>query len=327
MKIVLPGGSGQVGRILTRALLRDGIECVVLTRPPTALAASTPGVRHVPWDGSTLGSWATEIEGADVVINLAGRSVNCRYNEGNLTEMMRSRVESTRVVGQAIVAAAKPPRVWLQASTATIYAHRFDAPNDEYTGAIGGNEPGAPALWRRSIEIARTWEDELAAAPTLHTRKVVLRSAITMSPDRGGIFAMLATLCRLGFGRHGDGHQFVSWIHERDFVAAVRFLIERDDLSGVFNLCAPQPLPEREFIALLHEALCSRVALPVPRWMMAIGAVLLRTETELVLKSRRVVPGRLLQSGFSFKYPDWPAAARELVGRWKSSNAAGTPAS
>lgn len=322
MKIILPGGTGQVGQILTRALLREGHECVVLTRRPDPPAGNMPRLRQVAWDGRTLGPWSAEFNGADAVINLAGRSVNCRYHDRNLTEMMRSRVESTRVVGAAIAAAANPPRVWLQASTATIYAHRFDAPNDEDTGIIGGDEPGVPALWRRSIEIARAWEAEFAAAPTPRTRKIALRSAMTMSPDRGGIFSMLAMLCRCGFGRHGDGRQFVSWIHEKDFVAAIRFLIARDDLAGgAFNLCAPQPLPEREFIARLHEGLGTRVALPVPRWMMAIGAVLLRTETELVLKSRRVVPGRLLRSGFSFEYPEWPAASKELAARWMAGNA------
>lgn len=321
MKIVLPGGSGQVGRILTRALLAERVECVVLTRRPGSPAGNPPGLHRVGWDGRTLGAWASEIDGADAVINLAGRSVNCRYHERNLTEMMRSRVESTRVVGQAIAAASKPPRVWLQASTATLYAHRFDAPNNEVSGVIGGDEPDAPALWRRSVEIARAWEAELAAAPTPHTRKVALRSAITLSPDRGGIFAVLATLCRVGFGRHGDGQQFVSWIHERDFVAAVRFLIARDDLAGAFNLCAPHPLPEREFLAHLRAALGVSLAVPVPRWLLSVGAILLRTETELVLKSRRVIPRRLQESGFSFEYPTWPAAAADLVQRWKQGAA------
>jgi uncharacterized protein (TIGR01777 family) len=315
MKIVLPGGSGQVGHVLTRALRRAGDDCVVLTRRP---AIRTDGTREVAWDGRTLGDWAKEIDGADVVINLAGRSVDCRYSERNLAEMTSSRVDSTRVVGEAIAVAKNPPRVWLQASSATIYAHRFDTPDDEATGLIGGNEPGVPALWKRSIDLIRDWEDALAAAPTPSTRKVPLRTSLVMSPDRGGVFSVLSRLCRLGAGRHGDGRQFVSWIHEHDFVAAVRFLIERDDLAGTVNLCAPNPLPNRDFIAALHRALGAKLAVPLPAWLLEIGAVFIRTETELILKSRRVVPGRLLDAGFKFLHPTWPEAAGELVARMKT---------
>lgn len=314
MKIILPGGNGQVGRMLIRAFLREGHECVVLTRGRAALSA---GARTVTWDGRTLGPWTAELEGADVVINLAGRSVDCRYHERNLAAMMHSRVDSTRIIGQAIAAAKNPPRVWLQAGTATIYAHRFDAPNDEATGIIGGNEPDVPALWARSIDIARAWEAEVNAAATPHTRKVILRSAMVMSPDPGGVFSVLSRLARVGFGSQGDGRQFVSWIHEHDFVAAVKFLIGRDDLAGPFNLCSPHPLPNRDFMAALHAAVGRPVSVPVPRWALEIGAFLLRTETELILKSRRVVPGRLLETGFKFSHPDWPAVAMELVGRGK----------
>jgi uncharacterized protein (TIGR01777 family) len=258
------------------------------------------------------------LEGAEVVINLAGRSVDCRYHERNLAQMMRSRVDSTRAIGQAIAATTNPPRVWLQASTATIYAHRFDAPNDESSGIIGGREPGVPALWGRSIDIARAWETEVAAAITPHTRKVILRSAMVMSPDRGGIFSVLARLARCGIGRQGNGQQFVSWIHEHDFAAAVIFLIARDDLSGAFNLCSPHPLSNRDFMDALHAAVGRPLSVPVPRWALEIGAFFLRTETELILKSRRVIPGRLLKEGFKFSHPDWPAAAAELVEREKT---------
>jgi uncharacterized protein (TIGR01777 family) len=234
--------------------------------------------------------------------------------------MMRSRVDSTRIIGQAIAAAKHPPRLWLQAATATIYAHRFDAPNDEFTGEIGGREPGVPALWGRSIDIARAWEAEVNAADTPRTRKVILRSAMVMSPDRGGIFSVLTRLARVGVGPQGDGRQFVSWIHEHDFVAAVKFLIARDDLTGVFNLCAPQPLPNRDFMAALQRAVGRRLSVPVPVWALELGTFFLRTETELILKSRRVVPGRLLKEGFSFRHPDWTTAAAELVHRWESGH-------
>ncbi len=325
MKLVIAGGSGQVGRMLVRAFRRRGDDCVVLTRNISSARSQASGLRDVIWDGRTLGPWAGQIDGADVVINLAGRSVDCRYHERNLTEMMNSRVDSTRVVGQAIALAKNPPRVWLQAGTATIYSHRFDAPNDEETGVIGGNEPGVPALWRKSIDIARAWEAELNSAPTSRTRKVILRSAMIMSPDRGGVFDRLATLSRLGLGRQGDGRQFVSWIHEDDFTAAIRFLIERDDLSGAFNLAAPNPLPNRDFMVALQRALGAKLAVPVPRWALEVGAFFLRTETELILKSRRVVPTRLLRHGFKFRYPAWPAAADDLGARRDSTATNSTP--
>lgn len=303
--------------MLSRALAREGHDCVILSRTAW-LDNVRPGIRQVRWDGRTLGSWAREVDDADVVINLAGRSVDCRYHERNLTEMMNSRVESTRIIGQAIARSKRPPCIWLQAGTATIYAHRYEQPNDEATGLIGGTEPGVPVLWRKSIEIAQAWEAELAAAPTPRTRKVVLRSAMTMSPNRGGVFHVLARHCRLGFGQFGGGRQYVSWIHEHDFVEAIRFLVGRDDLAGAFNVCSPHPLPNRDFISGLNAALGRRFAVPVPRWAVEIGTFFLRTESELVLKSRRVVPGRLLENGFAFRFPDWSAAVADLVQRWKS---------
>ena len=233
--------------------------------------------------------------------------------------MLDSRVESTRVVGLACAAASRPPGVWLQASTATIYAHRFDAPNDEATGLIGGSEPHAPGTWKFSIEVAQAWERAFAEAKTPNTRKVALRSAMVMSPDRGGVFDVLLGLVRrrLG-GRAGDGRQFVSWIHDRDFLRAVDWLLERDDFAGPVNLCSPQPLPNAEFMAALRAAWGVRFGLPAARWMLELGTWFLRTETELILKSRRVVPGRLLASGFEFAFPRWPEAARELCERWRS---------
>jgi uncharacterized protein (TIGR01777 family) len=310
LKVVLPGGSGQIGAILARAFAARGDDVVVLARS----SRPVPGARSVPWDGRTLGAWAAEVDGADVVVNLAGRNVNCRYGPENRRLILESRVESTRVVGEAIEVAKRPPRVWLQASTATIYAHRFDAPNDEATGILGGNEPDAPETWRFSIEVAKAWERTLDAASTPNTRRVAMRSAMTMSPDPGGIFDVLLGLARRGLGGSaGDGRQFVSWIHERDFVRAVGYLIERDDLWGPVNLAAPGPLPYAEFMKVLREAAGVRFGLPATRLMLEVGAFFLRTETELVLKSRRVVPGRLLASGFAFDYPSWELAARDLA--------------
>lgn len=318
MHLVLPGGSGQVGQLLARAFIYDGHTCTILSRNPTPASTSSPTLRHVYWDAQTLGAWTNELEGADVVINLAGRTVNCRYTATNLDAMMRSRVDSTRVLGEAIARAKNPPRIWLQSSTATIYAHRYDAANDEATGLIGGNEPDAPKSWRRSVAVAVAWEAALAAVPTPKTRKVALRSAVVLSPDRGGIFDVIATLTSRGLGgTQGDGRQYLSWIHDYDFVAAINFLIAHEDLSGPINLSSPQPLPNREFFIALRRALGVRIALPATPWMLEIGAFFMRTETELVLKSRRVVPGHLLAAGFKFTYPEWPAAARDLAQRWR----------
>lgn len=309
VKYVIPGGTGQVGTMLERALRADGHQVVILTRTPTA-------PHHTAWDGRTLGRWAEQLDGADVVVNLAGRTVSCRYTPENLRQMMDSRVDSARVVGEAIAAAARPPRVWLQMSTATVYAHRFDAPNDEATGLVGGSEPDVPDYWEYSVRIARNWEAEQEAAATPATRKVALRSAMVLSPDRGGVFDVLSWLARLGLGGPvAGGRQYVSWIHEHDFVRAVRFLAEREELAGPVNLAAPNPLPHRELMRELRRANGVPLGLPATRWMAELGAFALRTDTELLLKSRRVVPGRLLEAGFAFDFPHCADAARELVAR------------
>jgi uncharacterized protein (TIGR01777 family) len=308
VKFVVPGGSGQIGSVLTRAFQKDGHETVILSRQ-----ASSASARVVAWDGRTPGAWCKELDGADVVVNLAGRSVNCRYHPRNREEIVRSRVESTRVIGEAIAACRKPPRVWLQASTATIYSHRFDAPNDDVSGVIGGREPDAPAAWRFSIEVAKAWEKACCDAVTPGTRKVLLRSAMTMSPDRGGIFDVLLRLVRYGLGGTcGDGRQFVSWIHYEDFVQALYFLTEREDFEDPVNVCSPNPLPNREFMRALRKAWGIRFGLPATAWMLEIGATFLRTETELILKSRYVVPTRLIRAGFSFQHPHWAEAAHDL---------------
>jgi uncharacterized protein (TIGR01777 family) len=313
MKIVIPGGSGQVGTVLARAFHAAGHHVVVLSRRPSAAPWRTS-----QWDGVTLGGWTREVDDCDVVINLAGRSVNCRYHERNRREIMDSRVLSTRVVGRAIAQACRPPRVWLQASTATIYAHRYDQPNDEYSGILGGGETNAPDSWRFSIDVARAWERAFDEAVTAGTRKVALRSAMTLSPDRGGVFATLLALVRYGLGgRAGDGRQFMSWVHYEDFIAAVAWLIDRDDLSGVVNIAAPHPLPNERFMRLLRAAYGRSVGLPATNWMVEVGSFLLRTESELILKSRRVVPGRLLDKGFEFRYPDWPSAAADLCRQYR----------
>ena len=316
MKIVIPGGSGQVGTVLARAFHQEGHEVTVLSR--TQLEAPW---RVVKWDGETRGGWTNEVEGADAVINLAGRSVNCRYNADNRRVIKESRLKSTKILGEAIAQASRPPSVWLQASTATIYAHSYDTANGEATGILGGSEPGAPDTWYFSIDVATSWERALNESETPRTRKVLLRSAMTMSPDRGGVFDTLLTLVRYGLGgRSGDGRQYMSWIHDRDFIRAIYWLIEHVELEGPVNLSAPNPVTNSEFMRTLREAWGISFGLPATEWMLEIGAVFLRTESELILKSRRVVPDRLLESGFVFQFPTWAEAAHDLCNRWRAAN-------
>lgn len=316
MRIVIPGGSGQVGTVLARAFRRDGHDVIVLSRKP----ASAPWT-VAEWDARSPGPWTAHLEGADAVINLAGRSVNCRYTKENRRAILQSRVESTRAVGDAIARAQHPPRVWLQASTATIYAHRYDAANAEQTGLLGGSERDVPETWRFSVDVATAWERAVGEIALPHTRTVKLRSAITLSPDRGGAFDILLGLVRRGLGgKAGDGRQYVSWVHDADFVRAIYWIIGHEELDGAVNIATPYPLPNAEFMRALRDAWGVPFGLPASEWMLEIGARLLRTETELVLKSRRVVPGRLLQDGFSFLFPTWPEAARDLCTRWRESH-------
>jgi uncharacterized protein len=209
----------------------------------------------------------------------------------------------------------------MNASTATIYRHSLDRPMDEQTGEIGGNEPNAPDKWRFSIDVATSWESAFFDAPTPNTRKIALRSAMIMSPDRGGVFDTLLRLVRFGLGgTAASGLQFVSWIHDADFLRSIDYLIARDEIDGAVNIASPNPVPNREFMKALRQAWGAHIGLPAASWMLEIGTIFLRTETELVLKSRRVIPGRLAEAGFQFQFPEWAAAAQNLVARWRSAD-------
>ncbi len=273
----------------------------------------------VVWNGCDLGQWTGVIDGSDVVINLAGRTVNCRYSAANRREILNSRTITTGLVGQAIARASKPPRLWLNASTATIYRHSIDTPMDEVNGELGGAEIDIPAKWRFSIEVAKAWERAFFLLDLPLTRRVALRSAITMSPDTDGAFDAFLRLVRWGLGGSaGSGRQYVSWIHDVDFTRAVEFLIAREDISGAVNLASPLPVTNRKFMNCLRRSWCtSYIGLPTPRWALPLGALMLRTETELILKSRRVVPRRLLDAGFDFHFPNWRGACQDLVARWR----------
>jgi len=384
LRIVLPGGSGQVGQALARHFTERGHQVTVLTRGPYTASWQT-----VHWDGENIGSWTEYLEGADVCINLSGRSVNCRYDAANRQAIYESRINSTKLLGGVMAGLSEPPRVWLNASAATIYRRAVDddgvdLPLDE-TCAVGGDEqpsgakapndfaafsarlkscpdtscdservfpqavklcpdtscdservfPQAVKLcpdtssgserWaeRRgfSARVARDWEAEFFAAETPRTRKVALRSAVVLSPTPGSAFGVLSNLVRMGLGgRQGNGRQFVCWIHEADYARAVEFLIEREDLDGPVNIVAPNPLSNRDFMAALRWAWDVPNGLPAPSLAIKLGAIFLRTEPELVLQSCRAVPGRLLEAGFEFEFPEWADAVEDLVRQWRQRN-------
>ncbi len=323
LRIVIPGGSGQLGGVLARHFKERGHHVTVLTRGPYTAPWQT-----VHWDGEHEGPWVDYLEGADVCINLAGRSVNCRYDAENRREIYTSRIGTTRLLNEVIGGLQYPPWVWLNASTATIYRHTLDRSGidwemDEATGELGGHEAiskrrRAPETWNFSVRVAKDWETAFFEPPLPRTRKVALRSAMVFSPAPGSAFAVLSNLVRLSLGgKQGSGRQYVSWIHEDDFARAVEFLMERDSIEGPVNLAAPNPVPNREFMAALRYAWDVPNGLPIPTPLIELGALLLRTESELVLKSRRVVPGRLLNEGFEFEFAEWPEAAEDLVGKWR----------
>lgn len=294
-KIILAGGSGFLGRTLALWFADHGAEPVILSRQNLAI----PHARVVPWDGETPGLWTAELEGARAVINLAGRSVNCRYNARNRALIMNTRIRSTRVLGEAIRRAAAPPPVWLNSSTATIYRHTFGEPHGE-AGPIGATPEARDAF---SVEVAAQWEAALNAEVVPRTRKIALRTALVLGPEPGGVNEVLRRLARRGLGGPmAGGRQYVSWIHAADFCRAIDWLIKRENADGVYNLSAPTPVTNAEMMRLFRRAAGMPLGLPATRWMLEIGAFFLRTETELIIKSRRVVPRRLLDEGFTFEF-------------------------
>jgi uncharacterized protein (TIGR01777 family) len=330
MRILLPGGSGQVGTILAWHLHAKGHEVTVLSRTPHA-QASHPW-RTLAWDGLTPGPWTAEIDRSDAVIHLSGRSVNCRYNAANRRAIFDSRIKPTLLLGEVIAASPTPPRLWINASTSTFYRHALDRSQDEFTGELGDlpsergtREPAnLPETWSFSIDVASRWEQAFLSIRTPRTRKIRLRSSMVMSPDPGGVFSVLSILARAGLGGSiGSGRQFVSWMHDLDYCRATDLLLAQPEITeetgGIVNMTAPEPLPNRDFMRALRQAWHMPIGLPAAEWMIAIGTFLMRSESELVLKSRRVVPTLLLKHGFEFAYPAWPAAAQDLVSRMRGA--------
>ena len=313
MKVIMPGGSGHIGRVLLRHFQEKQYDVKILTRNTKK---KDP---FIFWDGQTLEEWQKVIDGSDVVINLAGRTVNCRPIKKNLKEMMDSRVNSTRVIGEAISRSQNPPKLWIQMSTATIYAHSFNQANDEYSGTIGGNEPNVPDTWHHSTNIAKNWEKTLFNSQTPSTRKVAIRSALMVSPVKKGYFDTLLSLVRRGMGGTiAGGKQYVSWIHETDFIRAIEFIISHEEIKGPVNFSSPNPMPQKEFMLHIRSAYGMKISFPITKWMSAIGAIFLKTDTQLVLKSRRAVPTKLLSHGFQFQFPKWPEAVVDLIKKYKT---------
>lgn len=318
-RIILAGGTGFIGGALVKHFSASKWAVVVLTRHPKP---RHDGVKEVAWDGATVGDWARELEGAAAIINLCGKSVDCRYTAKNRKQLIESRTLPTRAIGEAIARCTQPPPVWLNASSATLYRHTFGAAHDE-AGETGATPEAKDEF---SIEIIRQWEQALADASTPGTRKVALRTTMVLGHGRNSVFPVLRRMTRLGLGgRMGSGRQFVSWIHASDFCRAVEWLIAHAEVSGPVNLAAPKPLPNAEMMRVFRELCGVPFGLPATEWMLEIGAFFLRTETELIIKSRRVVPGRLLADGFEFWFPDFRAAASELMARNECELSPATP--
>ncbi|BCM89411.1 epimerase family protein [Abditibacteriota bacterium] len=299
-RLVLTGGSGYLGRALTTFLTRHGWQVTLISRHDPQDEA-----HFVAWDAQTLGAWVRELDGADAVINLAGRSVNCRYNDDNKRLIRESRIHTTGLVARAISEAKNPPPVWLNASSATFYRHALDRPMDETDGDAGHGF---------SVDVVEAWENALFAPDLPHTRRVALRLAMAFGPGKGGVYEAFSFLVKVGFGGPmAGGHQFVSWIHVHDFARSCLFLIEHPELSGPVNIAAPNPRTNAQFLSDLRRSLNIPVALPTMRWQLELGALLMGTETELLLKSRRVVPTKLLEAGFQFQFEHWIDAARAIV--------------
>ena len=313
-RIVIAGGSGFLGGVLAEHFATRGHDVVILTRKPTTRSDS---VREVLWDGESLGAWAGELEDARALINLAGVSVNCRYHARNRKHLLDSRLNSTRILGEAIARCANPPPVWLNSSTATIYKHNFGPAWDE-SGEIGGCVEAKDIF---SVHVATEWERVFNEARTPRARKVLLRSAMVLGHAKNSVLPNMLRLGRLGLGGSmAGGRQFVSWIHHEDFCRAVEWLIEHEGISGVVNLAAPNPLTNSDFMKTIRKICRMPIGLPAPLWLLEIGAFFMRTETELIIKSRRVMSGRLLANGFTFLHPVLGPAIENLVNANQGGN-------
>lgn len=289
-KIILAGGTGFLGNAIINKFNNSETQIIVLTR---GVSHQEKNINYINWDGKTLGNWVSSLESADVLINLTGKSVDCRYTEKNKAEILFSRINATRVLGEAIKNTVQAPRIWLNCSSEAIYRSSEDKDMDEFTQENGSGF---------SYEVSKKWEQSFYDALTPKTRKIVLRISMVLG-NEGGVIPVMKKLVKSGLGgKMGDGKQYVSWIHEEDFLNAISWLIQNESSKGAYNLASPEPIPNKEYMRLLRKHLHVKFGLPASEWMIKIGAFFINTEPELILTSRRVVPTKLLKEGFTFKY-------------------------
>ncbi|HEK20822.1 MULTISPECIES: TIGR01777 family oxidoreductase [unclassified Mucilaginibacter] len=300
-KIILAGGAGSLGTTLARYYSDKAREIIILSRKPKAAQGN---IRTVVWDAKTDGDWVKELDNSDLLINLCGKNVNCRYTEKNKAEILSSRLVPTRLLGDVIGKLQNPPALWLNAASATIYRHAEDRPQDEETGDIG---------YGFSVDVCKQWEHTFLEQQTPQTRKVALRIGIVLSQN-GGAFPALCNLVKFGLGgKQGNGNQYVTWIHEQDVAAVTEWIYDHPELTGAINATSPNALKNTEFMHVICKAYGISFGLPSPKWLLEIGAAIIGTETELVLKSRWVYPKLLLDSGYQFQYPEAAHAVNDLV--------------
>jgi uncharacterized protein len=310
LKIIIAGGTGFIGRSVAKYFSSTN-EIVILSRSVkqrnNAFAeldlSDHPNIRLLHWNGMDIGEWSKELNGADIVINLAGKSVNCRYNGKNKKEIFDSRTNATKVIGEAIRQAVSPPKLWINAASATIYRHATDRPQDEFTGEYHDDF---------SVQVCKLWEKTLFEQRTPFTRKVALRMAITLGT--GGVMIPYLTLCKFGLGgRQGNGKQMYSWVHIDDVCRVIAWMWEHQEEEGFYNVSAPNPVTNQQFMRTIRKATGHAFGLPAFEWMLKIGAIILGTEPELLLKSRWVLPTKLLQKGFEFRYPTLEGAIGNTI--------------
>lgn len=312
-KIIIAGGSGFIGEALTNYFGKDN-SIVILTRASsnamnnrnhyqTLLQKNIQHVRYVKWDGKTKGEWMKEIENADVIINLAGKTVNCRYNDKNKKEIFSSRIDPVKAIGEAMRQCKKPPSLWINASSATIYRHATDCPQDEYNGEYHDDF---------SVQVCKKWEETFFAEKTTATRKVALRMAITLG--EGGVLIPYFNLLKFGLGgRQGNGRQMYSWVHITDTCRMIEWIESHPGITGIYNCCSPHPVSNKVFMSTIRKATGHKIGLPAPAWLLKLGAPLIGTETELVMKSRWVLPAKISKTGFRFSFSDLDTALNDII--------------
>lgn len=299
-KLVIAAGTGFLGNVLINHFKNKFEEIVILTRGESRTSET---IKYVNWDAKTFSGWEKELENTSVLINLAGKSVDCRYTEENKNEILNSRIDSTKILNQAVLKCENPPLHWLNSSTSTIYRHSTDKEMNELDGEIGNDF---------SMNVAKSWEESFFEIETPKTLKTALRTSIVLG-KKGGAFLPLKNLTKFGFGgKQGNGNQFVSWIHEKDFARAIEFIIDKK-IVGVINIVSPKPIKNKDFMKTLRKTLNVVMGIPVGVRLIKIGAKLIGTESELVLKSRNVVPKRLKENGFNFEYDDLKKAFDNLI--------------